>query len=74
MEWISYKKKLLETEAEVQSERTIKTKPTGSVQLLASCTRRDGKHKMKPSSTSKTKESASTSVATLWGYCGVRQG
>lgn len=31
MEWISYKKKLFKTEAEVQSDRAIKTKPRGSI-------------------------------------------
>lgn len=29
--WISYKKKLFKTEAEVLSDRAIKTKPRGSV-------------------------------------------
>lgn len=44
----------------------IKTKPRGGVQLLASSNRKDSEHKMKLSSMSKRRESASMFVVTLW--------
>lgn len=46
----------------------IKINPRGHVQLLASSNTRDGEHKMKLSSMSKTRESAFMFVVTLWKH------